>query len=55
MLLSSSDFNTAIATLKNYTSKSYHLVYYGYSKLIYHDDTCELVRMIIMHHSLSYT
>ena len=53
--ISSSDINTAKATLKTYTSKSYHLVLYGYSKLVYHDDTCELVRMIIMHHSLSYT
>ena len=37
-------------TEKLYTSKSYHLAYYGYLKLIiiYHDGTCELIRMIIM-------
>ena len=35
---------------KLYTPKSYHLTHYGYSKLIivYHDGTCELIRMIIM-------
>ena len=35
-------------TEKLYTFKSYHTAYSGYSKLliIYHDSTCELIKVI---------
>ena len=37
-------------TEKLCTSKSYHLAHYGYSKLIiYHDGTCELMRIFPTH------
>ena len=44
-------------TEKLYTSKSYHIAYSGYSKLVivYHDGTCELIGTIIMQFSISYT
>ena len=47
-ILSSSDFNNAIATLKSYTSKYYHLVYYGYICEAYYlsHSTRELKRLL---------